>query len=299
MAKTKLHTAVDERDESGLRGLLIEGKTNIDAVDANGFTALGRAAANGRVNLMGILMAYNADLNKCGKNGRNPPLHAAVFGDEIAAVRLLVDAGADLELKAIEMHGESTTALWQAADAGSAEILQMLIEAGADVSTADEDQCSALFAATRKGEPAIVQMLVDAGAPVDAASDVGITPLQIAAGRGFLDVVSMLLKAGANVNHVNEYGESTLYKAVFSGDHPLVVARLLECGADVNHAESNGSTPLHRAAWVGAVESARLLLEAGADCNSKTQSGQTPLDQANEQGHVEIFKLMTILHRPR
>jgi ankyrin repeat protein len=107
------------------------------------------------------------------------------------------------------------TELMSAAYAGDLEHVRQLLAAGADVNAKDEGGWTALMKACynaeqKRGYAEVVQALIDAGADVEAPIGYGVRPLMLAAGYGEADVVDTLLKAGADVLAKNEGGYTAL-----------------------------------------------------------------------------------------
>ncbi len=107
------------------------------------------------------------------------------------------------------------TELMSAAYAGDLEQLRQLLAAGADVNAKDEGGWTALMKACynaeqKRGYAEVVQALIDAGADIEAPIGYGVRPLMLAAGYGEADVVDTLLKAGADVLAKNEGGYTAL-----------------------------------------------------------------------------------------
>ncbi|MDD4929514.1 MAG: ankyrin repeat domain-containing protein [Gallionella sp.] len=106
-------------------------------------------------------------------------------------------------------------ALLEAAHAGNLAQVRLLIGAGADVNVCDEQGWTALARAVynaeaRRGFVEVVQALIDAGANVEAAIGYGVRPLMLAAGYGEAEIVQTLLAAGADVLARNEGGYTAL-----------------------------------------------------------------------------------------
>ncbi|WP_257254281.1 ankyrin repeat domain-containing protein, partial [Endozoicomonas sp. SESOKO3] len=57
-----------------------------------------------------------------------------------------------------------------------------------------------LYLAAREGHTDIVQLLIEAGADLNAALPNGASPLFIAARKGHTDIVKLLIEAGAELN---------------------------------------------------------------------------------------------------
>lgn len=107
------------------------------------------------------------------------------------------------------------TELMTAAYAGDLEKVQQLLAAGAEVNATDETGWTALMKACYNSEKKhgfadVVQALIDAGADVEAPIGYGVRPLMLAAGYGETAVVDALLKAGADVLAKNEGGFTAL-----------------------------------------------------------------------------------------
>ena len=151
-------------------------------------------------------------------------------GDERAAFRKLLRE----QPQAAKLKGPGgSTPLMYAALYGDAESVRLLLEAGADLNIRNEAGATALMWAADDLDK--TRLLIRGGADVNARSDDGRTPLLIAAGRpGSYDVVKLLLDRKANPSQVvNTYrGPMTpLRLAAEAGDEALL-RLLLDRGAD-------------------------------------------------------------------
>ena len=121
-----------------------------------------------------------------------------------------------------------------------------------DVAARDE----ALQGAAMFGRADMVKLLLEAGADVEARDEFGDTALHEAAKRGHAAVVKLLLEAGADMEARDESGDTALHEAVSDSwvritikrggsveSHAAVVKLLLEHGADVEAKDEDGWTP--------------------------------------------------------
>ena len=126
-------------------------------------------------------------------------------------------------------------------DAGAAEVLAALLEAGADPNRPGD--CSPLYLAA--AHPELVALLLGHGAEPNRATPRGETPLSFCASWGHLASAELLLAAGADPNHVDEeLGWSVLFFAAADG-HVAIARALLDAGADPLWTNARGQ----RALW--------------------------------------------------
>ncbi len=143
----------------------------------------------------------------------------------------------------------------------------------------------------------MVQILLNAGADVNGRTPNGDTALRSAVHHGNVDIIQVLLNTGADINApaAPDEGRKTLQVAAERGNASLV-RFLLEQGADCNSpaADSKGVTALQAAAIVGNLPIALMLLKAGADINAPAAktNGRAALEAAAEHGRLHIVSLL-------
>ena len=126
--------------------LLLEKGADVSVVDVNGLTPLIWAAGIGKPETVAVILAKKPELNlKDGVTG-DTALMRAVRSGKAESVKMLIVAGADVNLN--NKQGYSPIQL--AALSGTAEKVQMLLDADADVSTKDATGRTALDLAQRR-----------------------------------------------------------------------------------------------------------------------------------------------------
>ena len=88
-----------------------------------------------------------------------------------------------------------------------------LLAEGVDVNAPAVDGSTALHWAVHRGAHELVDLLIDAGADVTVANRYGVRPLSLASVNGNADVIEALLEAGANPNTSPPGGETALMTA--------------------------------------------------------------------------------------
>ena len=197
-----LHAAVEAQDLATVQALLAapEGarlRETLEARDAQGRTPLLLATALDRVAIAQALIAAGADVNAQDAQRDSPYLLAGAQG-RLAILRMTLAHGADL--RSTNRYGG--TALIPAAERGHVETVRTLINAGVEVNHVNRLGWTALMEAIilSDGGPRhqqILQLLIDAKADVNLADKDGVTPLAHARQRGYSAMVRMLTAAGA------------------------------------------------------------------------------------------------------
>lgn len=198
-------------------------------------------------------------------------------------LRLLVNAGADIEQKDDLDGRDGDTAVLRAACLGNKDALNFLAESGADFNAQDRFGNTPLILAARHSTADIVRTLLSHGANPELENSEGCTPLLEAADCKNTDVVIAIAPLVRNVDKPDRRerrGRTALSYAAGDGNHAAVKA-LLQAGADVNMLDSNGETVLM---WT--VRQAKnpdmipILVSAGADVNVANTKGNTAMTYA-------------------
>ena len=137
-----------------------------------------------------------------------------------------------------------------------------------------------------QGHLNIVQFLIDLGADINTMGPANQSPLLYAAYEGRTEIVEILLQQGAEFNYQDRNGRTPLHYAARQ-NHPDVVRYLLSQGADLNIKENQGETELHFAARGGNREIVALLADSASDIYAKTNDGKLPIHTAAHTGQTE------------
>ena len=143
-------------------------------------------------------------------------LQTAAYNDNIDLIQLLLDRGADVNAQG----GQYGNALQAAAFCGNIEIIQLLLARGADIHAQGGQYGNALQAATYRGRMGVIQLLLESGANVNMEGGMFGTVLQAAAYRGDIKVIKKLLARGANIHaRAGKYGAALDKMLVQEPDH--------------------------------------------------------------------------------
>ena len=294
-------------------GMVDDDPSLLEERDGDANTLLHVAISKGNAEHVERLLAMGADANALGADDRMPLALAIANTCEYGLASVLAEHGADLD--AIDAQGLSL--IDRAVVRMDGDWVYALLEAGAQVDTADDGQRLLLLEASYLGWTRVGQALIDAGANPSPKTASSLLPIHPASARGHLAFVDLLLTHGADPNvlgpaHVccqtaeelrdlnrreAEDGQPHLRPPLalaVKGGHLAVCERLLKAGADPNATcTPGGQTSLHHAAAEGHLEVARLLIGAGATVDVADAKGATPLDRAAAAGHDGVVELLS------
>jgi len=264
-----LHAAIfkgSERTVEDIVEFLIQRGANVNAKDTWGYTPLFWALNNMfpstddnnfYIDILNLLIANGADVSTKYPGG-NTALFPAARTGKMKAVRSLLEAGADINVK----NDRGWNILHAMLDVRhlnypgyrpSRDMLELLLSKGADVNLKDKDGRTPLHLAVELADEEIVRLLLDKGAQANA-KDVksGFTALHYAVRLGSKNVAELLIARGADINAKDNQGHTPLY---FAANHDYQVAE--------------------------------LLINKGADSTIRTEAGQTLLELAQERRQLE------------
>jgi ankyrin repeat protein len=171
--------------------------------------------------------------------------------------------------------GEFGSALGEAAAHGTIELLQFLLDHGAEVIPSRRDVANPLTAAVKKGRGDIVEFLLQRGADVNFQTSDGSSALMQAVIEGSVKMTTLLLSHGADVNLTGgEYG-TILGTAIAcrsrdvapDGIYAIIIWHLLNHGALVNGQQCK--SPLWIAADFLYSDMVYRMLDLGAEVDAR------------------------------
>jgi ankyrin repeat protein len=312
---TPLQAAIIRR-QLGIARLLLDHGVNVEAKNAclYDLRAINLVAVGNSDPFMRLLIGKHADLNARTGYGLIP-LMEAVLHASFVSFRLLLEAGADVDLRmeqgqrpissdVITIKGdnfeegcttEGSTALLLAAQNGELSMVDDLLARGADIecpTSSGPPGITPLIAAAANGHIRVIWSLLDHGCNIHAKAQEDFTALIYAAHYGREQVVTMLIDRGADIEGEKDAGMTALHEAAFCG-RAVVVGVLLDKGARIEARagtmyDMSEPTPLHIAARCGHAGFVRVLVRRGADVAARTGDDRTALDLAQTYDMAEV-----------
>eukprot|EP01088_Endostelium_zonatum_P016532 TRINITY_DN450_c0_g1_i1.p1 TRINITY_DN450_c0_g1~~TRINITY_DN450_c0_g1_i1.p1 ORF type:complete len:463 (-),score=111.91 TRINITY_DN450_c0_g1_i1:43-1431(-) len=245
-----LHIAAEKNYVDVVRLLLDQANVNVNVRSVKQqLTPLISASCCGSLDAVNVLLSHGAEIDAQSSTG-NTALMLAIDRGKIEVALALIKNKADLEIRG----QKGWTALHNAASGGEKgylEVAEALLAAGASVDALSETMLTPLHEAAGKSLVEIVQLLVNRGANVNARDKFNNTPLRMCASNAqsfatietFKGTVEILLKAGAEINAGTTINTTSLHSVVKWGNVEAVKF-MLEKGADANIRTSKGELPI-------------------------------------------------------
>ncbi|KAF3932754.1 Ankyrin-1 [Dactylella cylindrospora] len=173
------------------------------------------------------------------------------------------------------------TPLFYAVHLRLADIVQVLIDHGADLEARRKGE-TALLVAARLGYEDMIELLADSKAEIEVENNDRQTPLMAAIRGGHTKAVEVLLCKMTNTNAANSFIEDALFDAVLR-DREEITPILLNTGVNLEARDKAGNTVLMIAAMHGRMAITKVLLDKGANPNARRKGDRSspfPLNYA-------------------
>jgi ankyrin repeat protein len=229
--------------------------------------------AHDRHELLPLLLANREESGNLAR-----ALAAPVGNDDVVSARVLLEAGADPR-DYLDDDGKPVPAVWAAASAGcSIELIELLIDHGADPRLTGPDGRSPYRLATSAGRTELLELLHRRGVREDPTE----TELFISAcmRSDRREAHERIAADPSIVSRLDRTEQAALVRAAERGS-TSAVALMLDLGIPIDARGDDGATALHAAAYSGSAATVELLLHRGADVQARDATwNSTPLDWA-------------------
>ncbi|HXQ17396.1 MAG TPA: ankyrin repeat domain-containing protein [Caulobacteraceae bacterium] len=280
--------------------LLLQDGAAVDGRDAAGFTPLAYAMTASHFDLALYLLDKGARADVALPNSdKTRPLSLALIGGDLALTHRLIAAGAAVNGPPAPAY----TPLMYAASAHRPDLVQVLLDAHADLKLKNEQDRTAL----------------DEAIPAWPTNNAAATADDIARLQAAMPTIKLLLAAGSPVNnhwpheaawHWMQAGQPDLLDLFLAygmnpdgyDDHLMLdavhadalrAARLVDEGASPDLGDvDDANTSLNLAVMRGDIDQTRLMLDLGADVENHGADGQTPVGRALLDKNEALFKLL-------
>ena len=241
----------------------------------NGLPPLFVAAANGDIKMVKILLQYNPSLDGLTNEG---VLSYVIKGKHDKVLKALLDYSKNT-IKDEEIKNGKTP-LILAAQKSSIEIVETLLDHGADPSKTDDNNNNIVHCAAQNKDSKIIAKLLsydyrkklDIKSMINAENNKQQTPVLLAAHYGDIERVKTLLETGAKPLQKDRYGNNIVHHAAQNQDHNMMKQLLLydyskkfDIKSMINAENNKQQTPVLLAAHDGDIETVKALLDHGAD----------------------------------
>ncbi|MEA3446983.1 MAG: ankyrin repeat domain-containing protein [Bacteroidota bacterium] len=245
------------------------------------------AADAGSMKHVRVAVLEGANINARTEDGITPLMYAAQNG-YLDIVEFLVDLGADVN--AIP-YNSNRTSLMSAVENGYVETAEFLIRQGADFTVRDYLNRYLIHKGALCGFWEMCDMLLYYELPVDPVDIDKRTPLMLAAFDGYDSTVNILIENHAFINHADTNGNTALHMAAQNG-HKKVIETLLDAGAKTNIKNNNGFTALDIAAMNGRLDCSKILVENRATINDSITPSFNQLTLAKKSGNRKLVRYL-------
>jgi ankyrin repeat protein len=317
VGRTALHQAAKHNIYEVVR-LLCERGATIDTKDNHGLTALHIAAAYSTYQVVRLLCERGATVDIKSKNGHTALHCAAEYGTH-RVVPTLCERGAEVEARDIAGNTPLWLAVWHHSKREGLSCCndawhptRMLVDAGADVNSRNDQGQTPLLSMLRKDEQpnlAVLDKLVQAGAETSTRCHNGLSVLWMCFNKPFAEAVittinralkfdeatsgsvyAQLESVRKEFDFVRQREKMIIYRSAKAGSEDLRL--ILALGADIDTKSDEGGTAMHSAARLNECDTIDRLFAAGGSLECFDHKGRTPLAAAVCHNRIEAVRAL-------
>jgi ankyrin repeat protein len=219
-------------------------------------------------------------------------LHFLAFFGVPGKAKRLLEQGAKIN---DQENALGVTPLHCAVYQGNDEMVEFLLENGANGNATTTDGQTALHIASQRGHRKCMKLLFANHVDLHIVDQAGASSLHSAVGTATDEAtVPLLVKHKVNLNFQNPRNGNTALHLAVQCRRPRIILFLLEKGATVDLVNDEGLTPLQLAANTDNCEAISLLLQHCAHIEARSLAGPTALQYAAWKGHWIAFDLLLI-----
>ncbi|XP_048242529.1 ankyrin repeat domain-containing protein 17-like [Haliotis rufescens] len=282
-----LHLACVVGDVKAVKFILSRNMLIINSRGEQNRTPVMVAALCGHGEVVKSLVSEGANVSLVDSIGNNI-LHLACAGGHARTVKFILST----DMTDIDSKGEqSLTSVMVAALFGHRDVVELLVNEGADVSLVDDGGDNILHLACVGGDLNTVKFILSRNMVDINSRGSLVTPVMLAAQKGHTEIVKFLVSEVTDLSLVDDDGDSILHWACVGGDVNMVKFILSRNMVDIN---SRGSpvTPVMLAAQKGHTEIVKFLVSEVTDLSLVDDDGDSILHWACAGGDVNMVKFI-------
>lgn len=217
--------------------------TEDDEPNSRGFTALRDAVRLNKTDMVKFLLLNGANLKETDSDGNDILLYSIVSDSPIEMIENIIKSGGDVNT--VNKLGQTpiTVALAQK----NADLVKLLILAGADINNIPDGQNILHFAYSKKAPIELMEALIDSGISINSTDTEGNNLLLKALKNNDEQTALFALENGADINQRDNEGETPVSYVLFNKVAPQVKDTIFSLEYDVNSKLEKQNTTIWKA----------------------------------------------------
>lgn len=307
--KTAVHLAVQDNNPAFLRFLKNAG-ADLNKQDISYITPLSQAVINNKPEMVDSLITLGADINNVNDIGKtalifaveqenypiaisllnkkaDPNVHASGRDTALEVAVAKQNANPELIKTLIAAGAKLQNVLSKAILGGNIEIVKILLDSGAEVSSLEKPKTNGLLQALTSKNQKIAVLMLENGADINKLNSEGYSPLALALQNGYDDLAVDLIKKKAELNPKTQNTNALPYNIVFKDDNGEMLELLI-----VNGLNKNPNQILLDAIADNKPRILNAALQNGANPNIADTAGQPAIWSAAAKSNLELLKVL-------